>query len=160
MKTDSQDYKGRSFALHTIRIACMRNQSVDEYGAIVLGPMNKTQNHDGQDWRDYHAIPYRHPNQGRIKVNNATEQTIEIVNELLERTNKSTSIIHRLIALIDEYKNTVDIALQQRNEMIELLKTCEDERDRARATAVRLEQECHSCMDTVHHGNEEVYGAI
>jgi hypothetical protein len=43
MKTDSQDYKGRSFALHTIRIACMRNQSVDEYGAIVLGPMNKTQ---------------------------------------------------------------------------------------------------------------------
>jgi hypothetical protein len=43
MKTDSQDFKGRSFALHTIRIACMRNQSVDEYGAIVLGPMNKTQ---------------------------------------------------------------------------------------------------------------------
>ena len=43
MKTDSQDYKGRSFALHTIRIACMRNQSVNEYGAIVLGPMNKTQ---------------------------------------------------------------------------------------------------------------------
>jgi hypothetical protein len=43
MKTDSQDYKGRSFALHTNRIACMRNQSVNEYGAIVLGPMNKTQ---------------------------------------------------------------------------------------------------------------------
>lgn len=43
MKTDSQDYKGRSFALHTNRIACMRYQSVNEYGAIVLGPMNKTQ---------------------------------------------------------------------------------------------------------------------
>jgi hypothetical protein len=162
MKTDSQDYKGRSFALHTNRIACMRNQSVDEYGAIVLGPMNKTQNHDGQDWRDYHAIPYRHPNQGRIKVNNLNEieEKIEIANALIEQTTKSVELINRLIAVIDQYKNTVDIALQQRNEMIELLKTCEDERDRARATAVRLEQECHSCMDTVHHGNEEVYGAI
>jgi chromosome segregation ATPase len=96
-------------------------------------------------------------------VSNLTEieENIEIANALLEQTAKAVDMINRLIAIIDQYKNTVNMALQQRNEMIEVLKTCEDERDRARATAVRLEQECHSCADTVHHGNEEVYdGAI
>tara|TARA_R110000822_G_scaffold199927_1_gene337582 strand:+ start:310 stop:708 length:399 start_codon:yes stop_codon:yes gene_type:complete len=131
----------------------MRNQSVNEYGAIVLGPMSKTQNHDGQDWRDYHAIPYHRPNQGRIKMNNLNEieEKIEIANALIEQTTKSVELINRLLAVIDQYKNTVDMALEQRNEMIALLATCTDERDRARATAVRLEQECHSCTNKDHH---------
>ena len=36
--------------LYANRIACIPCQDVDEYGAIVLGPMTETQNHDGQVW--------------------------------------------------------------------------------------------------------------
>jgi hypothetical protein len=50
MKTDSQQYKGRSSMLCANRIACIPCQDVDEHGAIVLGPMTETQNHDGQVW--------------------------------------------------------------------------------------------------------------
>lgn len=91
---------------------------------------------------------------------NEIEEKIDIVNQVIEQTKNSVEVIHRLLALIDRYKETMEKAIQQNTDLIELLETCKDERDRARATAVRLEQECHSCMDTVHHGNEQVYGAI
>lgn len=61
MKLDSQDLQGRSLMLHTNRIACMSNQSINEYGAIVLGPMTETRNHDGQDWRVYMPFPVTVP---------------------------------------------------------------------------------------------------
>jgi chromosome segregation ATPase len=143
----------------------MRNQSVDEYGAIVLGPMSKTQNHDGQDWRDYHAIPYHRPNQGRINVNNLNEIEIALrdgmINELKETTEKSIDIIQRLADIIRRYESTIAEWENQNTLLVKLCKEIIEERDRARDTAVRLEQECHSCADTVHHGNEEVYdGAI
>ena len=139
----------------------MRNQSVNEYGAIVLGPMNKTQNHDGQDWRDYHAIPYHRSNQGRIKLNNIPEIEIALrnglIDELSQHLDKSVEIIKRLINVVNHYQETIEGAFDQNKDIIETLAECIEQRDRARATAVRLEQECHSCMDTVHHGNEEVY---
>lgn len=53
--------------LYVNRIAYIRNQSVDEDGAIVLGPMTEPHNHDGQDGLNK-AIPFHRPNQGRITI--------------------------------------------------------------------------------------------
>ena len=97
-------------------------------------------------------------------MNNLNEIEIALrdglIDELAEQTNTSVKIIQRLISVVTAYQETVDIALNQNLEIMKNLEECVEQRDRARATAVRLEQECHSCMDTVHHGNEEVYGAI
>lgn len=54
--------------LYANRIACIPCQDVDEYGAIVLGPMTETRNHDGQDLARNKAIPFHRPNQGRITL--------------------------------------------------------------------------------------------
>jgi hypothetical protein len=70
MKTDSQNYKGRSSMLYANRIACIRTPNVDEDGAIVLGPMTEPRNHDGQDLACNKAIPFHRPNQGRINTMN------------------------------------------------------------------------------------------
>jgi hypothetical protein len=43
--------------LCAIRIACIPSQDVDEYGAIVLGPMTEPHNHDGQDWLESKPFP-------------------------------------------------------------------------------------------------------
>ena len=90
---------------------------------------------------------------------NEIEEKIEIVNQVIEQTKNSVEVIYRLLALVDQYKETMEKAIKQNTDLIEMFENCRDERDRARATAVRLEQECHSCMDTVHHGNEDVYDA-
>ena len=66
-----------------------------------------------------------------------------LIEELTEHLTKSVEIIQRLISVVNAYQETID--------------ECVGQRDRARNTAVRLEQECHSCADTVHHGNEKVY---
>jgi chromosome segregation ATPase len=98
-------------------------------------------------------------------VNNIPEIEIALrnglIDELASQTNKSVEIIKRLISVVNAYQETIDKAIQQNRDMMDTLAECVEQRDRARATAVRLEQECHSCADTVHHGNEEVYdGAI
>ncbi len=80
-----------------------------------------------------------------------------LIEELAEATESSVTIIGRLTTLINHYQQMIESWEAQNKELIEVLAECVDQRDRARATAVRLEQECHSCMDTVHHGNEEVY---
>ena len=80
-----------------------------------------------------------------------------LIEELAEATESSVTIIGRLTTLINHYQQMIESWEAQNKELIEMLAECVDQRDRARATAVRLEQECHSCMDTVHHGNEEVY---
>ena len=46
--------------LYANRIACIPCQDVDENGAIVLGPMTETRNHDGQDGLNK-AIPFTVP---------------------------------------------------------------------------------------------------
>jgi len=43
--------------LYANRIACIPCQDVDEYGAIVLGPMTEPRNHDGQDWLESKPFP-------------------------------------------------------------------------------------------------------
>jgi uncharacterized protein YukE len=80
-----------------------------------------------------------------------------LIEELAEATESSVTIIGRLTTLINHYQHIIEQWEQQNKDLVEVLGECVDQRDRARATAVRLEQECHSCMDTVHHGNEEVY---
>ena len=80
-----------------------------------------------------------------------------LIEELTESTTKSLEIIRRLTDLVRDQEESI-IKWEQQNQA--LSKVCWDaveQRDRARAVAVRLEQECHSCMDTVHHGNEEQY---
>tara|TARA_R110000868_G_scaffold386411_1_gene654720 strand:+ start:131 stop:427 length:297 start_codon:yes stop_codon:yes gene_type:complete len=80
-----------------------------------------------------------------------------LIDELSQHLDKSVEIIKRLINVVNHYQETIEGAFDQNKDIIETLAECIEQRDRARATAVRLEQECHSCMDTVHHGNEEVY---
>jgi chromosome segregation ATPase len=80
-----------------------------------------------------------------------------LIDELAHSTEKSIEIIQRLTTTIGHYQAMIESWEAQNKELIIVLAECVDQRDRARATAVRLEQECHSCNDTVHHGNEEVY---
>jgi uncharacterized protein YukE len=80
-----------------------------------------------------------------------------MIDELAHTTEQSVKIIERLASTIHRYQSMVEQWEQQNKDLVEVLAECIDQRDRARATAVRLEQECHSCMDTVHHGNEEAY---
>ncbi len=80
-----------------------------------------------------------------------------LIEELTESTTKSLEIIRRLTDLVRDQEESI-IKWEQQNQA--LSKVCwdaVDQRDRARALVVRLEAECHSCMDTVHHGNEEQY---
>jgi hypothetical protein len=80
-----------------------------------------------------------------------------LIDELTESTTKSLEIIKRLTELVTQQEESI-IKWEQQNQA--LSKVCWDaveQRDRARALAVRLEAECHSCMDTVHHGNEDQY---
>jgi hypothetical protein len=80
-----------------------------------------------------------------------------LIDELTESTTKSLEIIRRLTELVTQQEESI-IKWEQQNQA--LTKVCWDaveQRDRARALAVRLEAECHSCMDTVHHGNEDQY---
>lgn len=80
-----------------------------------------------------------------------------MIDELAQTTEQSVKIIERLATTIQRYQVMIDRWEKQNQDLLQVLKECVDQRDRARATAVRLEQECHSCMDTVHHGNEEAY---
>jgi ABC-type transporter Mla subunit MlaD len=87
-----------------------------------------------------------------------------MIDELLETTQKSTALIARFANIVEEQDKqiqqwerlnkhlikTVDKLINERNNLIADL-------DAARETAVRLEQECHACTDTVHHGNEDRY---
>jgi hypothetical protein len=80
-----------------------------------------------------------------------------LIDELTESTTKSLEIIRRLTDLVRDQEESI-IKWEQQNQA--LSKVCWDaveQRDRARALAVRLEAECHSCNDTVHHGNEDQY---
>lgn len=80
-----------------------------------------------------------------------------LIDELTTATEKSTMLIERLIKTIKDYEKLINRWEAQNDDLIVALVRTTGERDRARETAVRLEQECHSCNDTVHHGNEEVY---
>jgi hypothetical protein len=80
-----------------------------------------------------------------------------LIDELAQATESSVTIITRLTTLINHYQSMIESWESQNKEIMEVLAECVDQRDRARATAVRLEAECHRCMDTVHHGNEDQY---
>ena len=81
-----------------------------------------------------------------------------LIDELSSTTETSISIIKRLSNVIKQYASITEQLEDQNQQLLHALAEAIEQRDRARNTAVRLEQECHSCMDTVHHGNEEVYG--
>jgi hypothetical protein len=81
-----------------------------------------------------------------------------LINELTDTTVTSIDLISRLTNLVKQQEASLALWEQQNLALLQLAKDAIEQRDTARAVAVRLEQECHSCMDTVHHGNEEQYG--
>jgi hypothetical protein len=80
-----------------------------------------------------------------------------LIEELAEATESSVTIIGRLTTLINHYQHMIEQWEGQNKDLIQVLTECVEQRDRARDLVVRLEAECHSCMDTVHHGNEDQY---
>jgi hypothetical protein len=80
-----------------------------------------------------------------------------LIEELAEATESSVTIIGRLTTLINHYQHMIEQWEAQNKDLIQVLAECVEQRDRARDLAIRLEAECHSCMDTVHHGNEDQY---
>jgi hypothetical protein len=80
-----------------------------------------------------------------------------LIDELTDTTETSISIIKRLTDVVNHYQEMIQSWERQNQELLEVLAECIGQRDRARDTVIRLEAECHSCMDTVHHGNEEKY---
>jgi hypothetical protein len=80
-----------------------------------------------------------------------------LINELTDTTVTSIDIISRLTNVVKEQEQSIKLWEQQNKALLQLTQDAIEQRDKARAIAVRLEQECHSCNDTVHHGNEEQY---
>jgi hypothetical protein len=80
-----------------------------------------------------------------------------LINELTDTTVTSIDIISRLTNVVKEQEQSIKLWEQQNKALLKLTQDAIEQRDKARAIAVRLEQECHSCNDTVHHGNEEQY---
>ena len=80
-----------------------------------------------------------------------------LIEELTDTTVTSIELIARLTDVVKRQEASIQLWEQQNKALLELAQVTIDQRDKARAIAVRLEQECHSCMDTVHHGNEEQY---
>jgi hypothetical protein len=109
------------------------------------------------------AIPFTHPNQGRIKVNKEQVNEIEIalqtgaIKELTTMNENSVQIMLRLTNHIKGQDEIIDQWELQNETTIKALSETIEKLNKARNTAIRLEQECHSCADIVHHGNEEAY---
>lgn len=80
-----------------------------------------------------------------------------LIDELTDTTVTSIDLIARLTNLVKSQEASIKQWEQQNRALIQLTKDAIEQRDAARDVAVRLEQECHACMDTVHHGNEEQY---
>ncbi len=80
-----------------------------------------------------------------------------LIDELTDTTVTSIDLIARLTKLVQQQEQSISNWEQQNLTLLDLLKDVVEQRDRAQALAIRLEAECHACMDTVHHGNEEQY---
>jgi hypothetical protein len=80
-----------------------------------------------------------------------------LIDELTEATVKSTELIARLTRMVKDQESSIIKWEEQNRALTQVCWDAIEQRDKARDIAVRLEQECHSCNDTVHHGNEEQY---
>ena len=80
-----------------------------------------------------------------------------LIDELTDTTVTSIDLIARLTDVVKRQEASIELWEQQNKELLELAQITIYQRDQARDLAVRLEQECHSCNDTVHHGNEDQY---
>jgi hypothetical protein len=80
-----------------------------------------------------------------------------LIDELTDTTVTSIDLIARLTDVVKSQEASIKLWEQQNKELLELAQITIYQRDQARDLAVRLEQECHSCNDTVHHGNEDKY---
>jgi hypothetical protein len=80
-----------------------------------------------------------------------------LIDELTDTTVTSIDLISRLTNLVKQQEESLGQWEQQNRALLQLAKDAVEQRNRAQALAIRLEAECHRCMDTVHHGNEEQY---
>jgi hypothetical protein len=74
-----------------------------------------------------------------------------LIDELTETTITSVDLISRLTKLVKQQEASIDKWEQQN---LALSKVCWDaveQRDKSRALAIRLEQECSSCSNKEHH---------
>jgi len=96
-------------------------------------------------------------------VNNESINEIEIalqtgaIKELTRINENSVQIMLRLTNHINDQDEIIAKWELQNQTTIEALAQSIELLNKARNTAIRLEQECHSCTDTVHHGNEEAF---
>ena len=80
-----------------------------------------------------------------------------LIEELTDTTVTSIDLIARLTDVVKRQEASIQLWEQQNKALLQLTQDAIEQRDKARTIAVRLEQECHACNDTVHHGNEEQY---
>jgi len=75
-----------------------------------------------------------------------------LIDELITTTETGVDIIRRLTALVTQQEDAIKgweiMASQLRDLVIEAV----EQRDRARAVAVHLEDQCARCSNEVHHG--------
>ena len=96
-------------------------------------------------------------------MNNESINEIEIalqtgaIKELTTMNENSVQIMLRLTNHINDQDEIIAKWELQNQTTIEALAQSIELLNKARNTAIRLEQECHSCTDTVHHGNEEAF---
>lgn len=96
-------------------------------------------------------------------MNNESINEIEIalqtgaIKELTRINENSVQIMLRLTNHINDQDEIIAKWELQNQTTIEALAQSIELLNKARNTAIRLEQECHSCTDTVHHGNEEAF---
>ena len=96
-------------------------------------------------------------------MNNESINEIEIalqtgaIKELTRMNENSVEIMLRLTNHINGQDEIIARWELQHQTTIEALAETIQKLNKARNTAIRLEQESHSCTDTVHHGNEEAF---
>ncbi len=93
------------------------------------------------------------------QLTNEVENALKngLIDELIDTNSNSMDLINRLVGVVKSQELLLDKWEAQNHELIHAIKQLVEDRDRARDLAIRLEAECHGCMDTVHHGNEEQY---
>lgn len=80
-----------------------------------------------------------------------------LLDELTEQTVTGLDLIARLTQMVKDQEASIAKWEQLNVDLMAVAKRAVEDRDAARDLAIRLEAECHRCMDTVHHGNEEQY---
>ena len=155
--------QGRARALPLKRIAQRRTTKRLAHMAqlsVMTHKPNRT--HDGQESGLQKPFPATNQS-GQETPMNDNIKDIEIalrdgmIDELTETTETSIDVIRRLMALVESQEESIARWECLTKGLLTQTAEIANERDRARDLAIRLEAECHGCMDTEHHSNKGQY---